>query len=64
MPPTFDQVHNRFKLNGLHFDHKDLKEVAYSLIKEGVPYEKSIGNFLADWLNDDDFIYVKTSGST
>ena len=64
MTPTFDKVHNRFKFNGLHFNREDLKEVAYSLIKEGVPYERIIGDFLTDWLNDDDFMYVKTSGST
>ena len=64
MTPKFDKVHNRFKLNGLHYDHEDLKEVAYSLIKEGDPYEKSTGNFLIDWLNDSEYIEVKTSGST
>ncbi|OZV69993.1 AMP-binding protein [Winogradskyella aurantia] len=64
MTPTYDKIHNRFKFNGLHFDHEDLKEVAYSLIKEGEPYEKHTGNFLIDWLNDDDFLMVNTSGST
>lgn len=64
MTPTYDKVHNRFKFNGLHFDHEDLKEVAYSLIKEGEPYEKVTGNFLIDWLNDDDYLIVHTSGST
>lgn len=64
MTPTYDKVHNRFKFNGLHFNHEELKEVAYSLIKEGEPYEKVTGNFLIDWLNSNDFLYVKTSGST
>jgi O-succinylbenzoic acid--CoA ligase len=64
MTPTYDKIHNRFKFNGLHFDHEDLKEVAYSLIKEGEPYEKVTGNFLIDWLNDKKFLEVKTSGST
>lgn len=64
MIPGYDKVHNRFKLNGLHFDHEDLKEVAYSLIKEGEPHEKITGNFLIDWLNTKDYIEVKTSGST
>jgi O-succinylbenzoic acid--CoA ligase len=64
MTPKFDKVHNRFKLNGLHYDHEDLKEVAYSLIKEGESHEKATGNFLIDWLNDNDYIEVKTSGST
>ncbi|NRB82856.1 MAG: AMP-binding protein [Winogradskyella sp.] len=62
--PKFNKVHNRFKLNGLHFNHSDLKEVAYSLIKEGVAFEKATGNFLIDWLNDKDYLLVNTSGST
>lgn len=64
MTPSYTKIHNRFKLNGLHFNHEELKEVAYSLIKEGEPYEKVTGNFLIDWLNNDDFLYVNTSGST
>ena len=64
MIPKFNKVHNRFKFNGLHFDHEDLKEVAYSLIKEGEHYEKITGNFLIDWLNDSNFLYVETSGAT
>lgn len=64
MTPTYDKVHNRFKFNGLHFSHEELKEVAYSLIKEGEAYEKITGNFLIDWLNKEDFLIVTTSGST
>ncbi|WP_299520880.1 AMP-binding protein [Winogradskyella sp.] len=64
MTPKYSKVHNRFKLNGLHYSHEDLKEVAYSLIKEGEAYEKVTGNFLIDWLNDKDYLYVNTSGST
>ncbi|NRD23746.1 AMP-binding protein [Winogradskyella litoriviva] len=64
MTPTYDKVHNRFKYNGLHFSHEELKEVAYSLVKEGKPYEKVTGDFLLDWLNKEDYLYVTTSGST
>ncbi|WP_369995265.1 AMP-binding protein [Winogradskyella sp.] len=64
MTPEYNKVHNRFKFNGIHFNHEDLSEVAYSIIKEGDPYEKELGNFLIDWLNKDDFLMVKTSGST
>lgn len=64
MTPTYNKVHNRFKFNGLHFNYEDLKEVAYSLIKEGKAYEKVTGDFLIDWLNNKDFLYVQTSGST
>jgi O-succinylbenzoic acid--CoA ligase len=64
MTPKYNKVHNRFKFNGLHFNFEDLKEVAYSLIKEGKAYEKVTGNFLIDWLNDKNYLIVKTSGST
>jgi len=61
---SYHKTHNRFKLNGSNFDHIGLKEVAYSLVKEGETYEKVIGNFLLDWLDENDYVLVKTSGST
>jgi len=64
MTPAYTKVHNRFKFNGHHFNFEELKEVAYSLIKEGEPFEKVTGNFLIDWLNTKDFLNVQTSGST
>ncbi|MEH6536106.1 MAG: AMP-binding protein [Psychroserpens sp.] len=64
MTPTFDKIHLRFKLNGTNFNHDELKEVAYSLVKEGEPYEQVIGNFLLDWLDENDYVLTKTSGST
>ncbi|WP_040278467.1 AMP-binding protein [Psychroserpens damuponensis] len=64
MTPTFDKVHLKFKLNGNNYDHEDLKEVAYSLVKEGEPFEKSTGDFLLDWLSEKDFVLAQTSGST
>jgi O-succinylbenzoic acid--CoA ligase len=39
-------------------------DAAYSLIKEGDPFELVIGDFLMDWLNDSNTITVKTSGTT
>ncbi|MCM5663578.1 AMP-binding protein [Galbibacter mesophilus] len=62
--PSFDKVHLRFKLNGTYYSREDLMEVAYSFIKEGEPFEQSIGDFLMDWLNPKDHLFVKTSGST
>lgn len=64
MIPRYNKIHNKFKLNGNHYDFDDLKEVAYSYIKEGEPYEKVIGDFLSDWLDDKDFLISKTSGTT
>lgn len=64
MTPTFDKIHLKFKLNGINFNHSELKEVAYSLVKEGEGFEQVIGNFLLDWLDDKDYVMVNTSGST
>ncbi|EGV45009.1 O-succinylbenzoic acid--CoA ligase [Bizionia argentinensis JUB59] len=64
MTPTFDKVHNHFQLNGFHYNREGLKEVAYSYIKEGDDFEIAIGEFLADWLDPNDTLEAKTSGST
>ncbi|WP_299335361.1 AMP-binding protein [uncultured Psychroserpens sp.] len=64
MTPTFDKIHLRFKLNGIHYNHDELKEVGYSLVKEGEDYEQIIGHFLLDWLDDHDYVITNTSGST
>ncbi|MCB0374454.1 MAG: AMP-binding protein [Sinomicrobium sp.] len=64
MKPTFDKIHLRFRLNGIHFNREELKEVAYSFIKEGAHHEHITGDFLLDWVNDKPYIHVNTSGST
>ncbi len=46
------------------FSQGELKEVAYSLIKEGESFEREIGDFLLDWLDDNPTLQVHTSGST
>jgi O-succinylbenzoic acid--CoA ligase len=53
-----------FTLNGVNVGYGDLGEVAYSLVKEGDPYEQEIGDFLLDWVSDREDIRMKTSGST
>ena len=62
--PTYNKVHSKFKLNGVHYSYDDLKEVAYSFIKEGEPFEKVIGDFLTDWLSASEYITAYTSGTT
>ena len=64
MTPTFDKIHLKFKFNGTSFNHEELKEVAYSLVKEGESFEKIAGNFLLDWLDCKDYVLVRTSGTT
>ena len=62
--PTYKNIHHRFRVENRFYSFDDLKEVAYSLIKEGVPFEQEIGEFLMDWLDDSPYIEVPTSGST
>lgn len=64
MTPNYTNVHLKFKLDGLSYKYEDLMEVAYSYVKEGLPYQQDLGNFLLDWLDNTDYIKVKTSGST
>ena len=64
MVPDFVKVHNKFKLNRVHYSYTQLREVAYSFVKEGELYEQVLGDFLLDWLDENDYVAVKTSGST
>lgn len=57
-------LHPEFRLNGSSYTIDELKAHAYTLIKEGEPYEISIGDFLLDWLGSASTIKVSTSGST
>lgn len=60
----YPKVHPKFELNGQSHSLESLKTQAYEFIKEGEPYEESVGTFLLDWLNDKKYIEVHTSGST
>lgn len=62
--PTYENVHNQFKLNGFHLDREDLCRVAYSFIKEGEDFEKPVGDFLLDWFDGKNYIEMLTSGTT
>ncbi|TMU57670.1 AMP-binding protein [Flagellimonas algicola] len=61
---SWHKIHPSFKLNGIHYPFDELLEVGYSLIKEGIPFEKSIGDFLVEWGMDTPVVMVQTSGST
>lgn len=58
------EFNTSFSINGLQIAYSDLSEVAYSLVKEGEPFEREIGDFLLDWISDSDDILQQTSGST
>ena len=57
-------LHQDFSIHGRTISFDDLTEVSYSLIKEGEEFEKQIGEFLLDWIDDSQTLFVKTSGST
>ncbi|PNW25829.1 AMP-binding protein [Formosa algae] len=61
--PTYDKIHLKFKLNGRYYDSESLGEVAYCFIKEGEPHQKTLGDFLQAWLDNNDYVEVQTSGS-
>jgi len=61
---SYDKIHNRFKLNNRSYRYEELKSLACEQITDGSPFEKLIGHFLIDWLDNKDYIIVNTSGST
>ena len=65
MKANTQTLHSCFTLNGLSYQSaEDLLAFAKKLSKEGDEFEIRIGNFIKKWLNGDDFLIVKTSGST
>lgn len=64
MKEALINIHPAFRLNGIPYNAEELKEVAYSLIKEGLKHEIEIGDFLLDWLAHSETLAVRTSGST
>jgi len=58
------KLHPEFRLNGFGHTESTLMDAAYSLIKEGEPFEQEIGDFLMDWLSKGDTLMVTTSGTT
>ena len=64
MNTPWKYIHPKFKLNGLPYQSDGLFEIANGLINRGAHYEISIGNFIQEWLDNNDYVVVKTSGST
>ncbi len=61
---SFNKIHIDFKLNGLHYNRNNLKQLALNFINSGIEFKRHIGDFFIEWLDDIDTIFVKTSGST
>lgn len=60
----YQNIHPSFKINNVSYSFETLKKFANGYIKNGLPFEKVIGEFLKDWLDTNSFLQVKTSGST
>ncbi|OEK08636.1 O-succinylbenzoic acid--CoA ligase [Flavivirga aquatica] len=61
---SYKKIHPRFKLNGFHYTFESLLKVANNFVEKGKPYEQVIGQFLSNWLDNNNFVIVYTSGST
>ncbi|WP_313114699.1 AMP-binding protein [Aequorivita sediminis] len=58
-------LHPKFRINGQNFSSKEvLKQHAKHLLDSKEEEEVAIGSFILEWLDANDFIAVKTSGST
>lgn len=57
-------IHNDFKINGFSINKNRMIILASAYIKDGEPYRVSVGKFLLDWLDNNDYIEATTSGST
>ena len=58
-------LHKSFQLNGKSFNEQgSLESYAHFLVRTGEPYEKEVGDFILDWIDDEDTMIAQTSGST
>lgn len=57
-------IHPEFRLNKRELDAGKLRFAANHYMKDGEPHEAEIGKFLMEWLDNKNFIQLKTSGST
>lgn len=53
-----------FRLNGRSFKDNELCELAITLIKDGEPHEKELGELILQWFDDNDYVILMTSGTT
>ena len=61
---SFNCVHECFKYNGVHYNFKNLQNLALDLVKTKASYNCDIGSFLKQWLDQSKTITLNTSGST
>jgi len=61
---TYKEVHNKFKLNGVHLSKELLCKLALDYINDSEVSNVYIGRFLLDWFDENSFVMVQTSGTT
>jgi o-succinylbenzoate---CoA ligase len=57
-------IHNEFKINGVAYSEEELLDWAQKASNDGTAYQKTIGNFILQWLDASDVVFLQTSGST
>lgn len=58
------QIHPHFKLNGKSFNELELQQLAFTLIKDGNPFEEDLGNLILQWFDSNEYVILSTSGTT
>lgn len=61
---SYKNIHPQFRLNGFRLTKDELCKATFDLIKEGSSYEKTIGLFISEWLDNSPEITLQTSGTT
>ena len=51
-------------MNGQRYNAKSIISLALNQLANGSQNEIQLGNFILEWINDTDFIAIKTSGTT
>lgn len=64
MTPNYTNIHNRFKINGVYLNREGLFQMGFNGIKEGDDYERDMGLFILDWIDENETIELVTSGTT
>ncbi|MBM1107413.1 AMP-binding protein [Aurantibacter crassamenti] len=60
----YKTLHNHFKFNGSSYTIEELQSLSRDYVKKGATNERSIGEFLLNWLDENETVKVSTSGST
>lgn len=57
-------MHSCFKINNTSFSEKSITDFIQKLLSSDEVYLRDVGEFLAEWYNEEEYVIVETSGST